>query len=111
MRIRMLAAIFAALALPAAMFAAPKGNAAAGKEVYQAHCQMCHGPNGEGNASLAKMLHATIPPLGSKEVQALSDAQMHEVIEKGKLKMPPVKGLSSADVDNVIAFVRTLAKK
>lgn len=111
MKIQIAIALFGALALPAAMFAAPKGNAAAGKQVFTAHCQMCHGPSGEGNESLAKMLHATIPPLGSKEVQALSDAQIREVIEKGKLKMPPVHGLSSADVDNVIAFVRTLAKK
>lgn len=111
MRTRILVSMFAALALPATALAAPKGNAAAGKEVYQAHCQMCHGPNGEGNASLAKMLHATIPPLGSKEVQSLSDAQMREVIEKGKLKMPPVRGLSSTEIINVIAFVRTLEKK
>lgn len=111
MRTRVIIAIFATLVFPATMLAAPKGNAAAGKTVFTAHCQMCHGPDGHGNAALAKMLHATIPDLGSKTVQDLSDAQIREVIEKGKVKMPPVKGLSSAEVTNVIAFVRTLAKK
>lgn len=103
--------ILATLALPAAVYAAPKGNAAAGKKVFAAHCQMCHGPDGHGNAALAKMLHATIPDLGSKQVQSLSNAQIREVIEKGKGKMPPVKGLNSTDINNVIAFVRTFAKK
>jgi mono/diheme cytochrome c family protein len=111
MRTRILFAIFAACLFPAAMLGAPKGNAAAGKQVFTAHCQMCHGPNGQGNAALGKMLGATIPPLGSKQVQDLSDAQIRQVIENGKLKMPPVKGLSSSDIDNVIAFVRTLGKK
>lgn len=111
MSLRVFITILAALVMPAAVLAAPKGNAKAGHAVYQAHCLMCHGANGEGNANLAKMLHATIPPLGSKAVQSLSDAQMRGVIEKGKGKMPAVKGLSSAQIDNVIAFVRTLAKK
>jgi mono/diheme cytochrome c family protein len=111
MRTRTIIAIFATLVMPSTMLAAPKGNAAAGKPVYAGHCQMCHGPNGQGNASLAKMLHATIPPLGSKAVQELSDAEMRQAIENGKGKMPPVKGLSSSQVENVIAFVRSLGKK
>jgi cytochrome c6 len=108
MKLRILIPLFAALVMPASVLAAGKGDAKAGHEVFKAHCQMCHGPDGKGNAALAKMLKTTIPDLGSKEVQALSDAQMREVIEKGKAKMTPVKGLSAADIDNVIAFVRTL---
>jgi mono/diheme cytochrome c family protein len=111
MRSRIFTTLLAVLGLPMVTLGAPKGNASAGKQVFAAHCQMCHGADGQGNAGLAQMLHTTIPPLGSKEVQALSDAQIQEVIEKGKGKMTPVQGLSSANVDNVIAFVRTLAKK
>jgi mono/diheme cytochrome c family protein len=111
MKIRGILVLIAALAIPASAFAAGKGDAKAGKEVFHKHCTMCHGPNGEGNQALAKMMKATIPPLGSKAVQSLSDAQIREVIEKGKGKMTPVKGLTSAQIDDVIAFVRTLAKK
>lgn len=111
MKLRVLITLVAALVLPASVLAAGKGDAKAGHTVYTAHCQMCHGPNGKGNPALAKMLHATIPDLGSKAVQALSDAQMNEVIVKGKAKMPAVHGLAAADIDNVIAFVRTLGKK
>jgi mono/diheme cytochrome c family protein len=110
MKLRILVPLFAALVMPASVVAAGKGDAKAGHEVFKAHCQMCHGPEGHGNAALAKMLKTTIPDLSSKEVQALSDAQMREGIEKGKGKMTPVKGVSAADIDNVIAFVRTLKK-
>ena len=110
MKLRILVPLFAALVMPASVVAAGKGNAKTGHEVFKAHCQMCHGPEGHGNAALAKMMKTTIPDLSSKEVQALSDAQMREVIEKGKGKMTPVKGVSAADIDNVIAFVRTLKK-
>ena len=103
--------LLAALLMPASVLAAGKGDAKAGHAVYTAHCQMCHGPDGHGNAALAKMLKTTIPDLSSKQVQAQSDAQICELIEKGKGKMTPIKGLSAAQIDNVIAFVRTLAKK
>lgn len=111
MKLQVLIPLVAAVVMPATVAAAPKGNAKAGREVYQAKCQMCHGPNGEGNANLAKMLKATIPPLGSKEVQSQSDLQLRMVIEKGKGKMPAVAGISAAQVEDVIAFVRTMAKK
>ena len=111
MKLRILVPMLATLMIPATALAAGKGDAKAGHEVFKAHCQMCHGPEGHGNEALAKMMKTTIPDVGSKQVQALSDAEMREVIEKGKGKMTPVKNLSAAQIDNVIAFVRTLAKK
>jgi mono/diheme cytochrome c family protein len=87
------------------------GNADAGKEVYAKHCVACHGADGNGNEKLAKVLNVTIPPLPSKEVQAVSDDDLKKGIIEGKGKMKPVKELSSTDVTNVIAFIRSLAKK
>ena len=43
--------------------AAPAGDPRAGKVAYQKHCQMCHGPEGQGNPAPAR-------PLTSREVQA-----------------------------------------
>ncbi len=111
MKVQVLIPLIAAVLMPAAALATPKANAKEGHEIYESKCQMCHGPNGEGNANLAKMLQATIPPLGSKAVQAETDVQLRLVIEKGKGKMPAVAGLSATQVGDVIAFVRTLAKK
>jgi mono/diheme cytochrome c family protein len=87
------------------------GDATAGKAVFSKSCASCHGPNGEGKDAIAKMLKAEMKPLGSKEVQAKSDADLRKAITEGTGKMKPVKGLSDKDLDNVIAFVRTLAKK
>ena len=98
-----------ASAIPA--FGAGKADATAGKDTYMKKCNMCHGPDGAGKEAIEKMLKVEMKPLGSKEVQALSDADVKKIITEGKGKMKPVGGLSDAEVANVIAFVRTLAKK
>ena len=48
--------------------------------------------------------------LGSNEVQSQSDAELKAVITGGKGKMKPIKTVTGADVDNVVAFMRTLKK-
>src|ERR1035441_161731 len=109
MRSAGVAALFLALMTSPSVFAA--GNAEAGKEVYTKHCVACHGQDGNGKEAVAKMMKATIPPLPSKDVQALSDEEIRKVITEGKDKMKPVNGLSAADVTNVVAFIRSLATK
>ncbi len=85
-------------------------DAAAGKAVYDKKCKTCHGPAGEGNPGMAKVLGTTITPLGSDEVQKMPDADLKKVVMQGKGKMKPITGLTDADVDNVVAHVRTLKK-
>ncbi len=94
-------------------WAAPpaEGNAKAGKAVFEKHCAVCHGPNGEGKEAIAKMYKVAMPPLGSKEVQSKSDADIKKVVSEGYGKMRPVKGLSAAELSNLVAYIRTLAKK
>ncbi|HEV2387427.1 MAG TPA: cytochrome c [Candidatus Acidoferrales bacterium] len=101
-----------ALILGAAGFAwaAPAGDAKAGKAVYQKSCATCHGMNGEGKEAIAKMLHTTMKPLGSKEVQDKSDAELKKAVTGGIGKMQPVKGLSEKQVNDVIAYVRELGR-
>ena len=79
-----------------------------GKTVFEAKCQPCHGPNGEGKAAIAKMYKVEMHRLGSKEIQAKSDAEFKKTITTGQGKMKPVGGLSDKQVEDVIAFVRTL---
>jgi hypothetical protein len=62
------------------------------------------------NDKLAKGLNS-IPPLSSKEVQALSNDDLKKGIIEGKCKMKPVKELRSAGVTNVIAFIRSLGQE
>jgi mono/diheme cytochrome c family protein len=102
-------ALLLALITSPSIYAA--GNAAAGKEVYMKRCAACHAEDGNGKEAVAKMMNTTIPPLPSKDVQALSDEAIGKVINGGKDKMKPVAGLSAAEVTNLIAFIRSLAKK
>jgi mono/diheme cytochrome c family protein len=79
-----------------------------GKSIFVAKCQGCHGANGEGKAAIAKMFNVTMHPLGSKDVQSKSDAELKKIITEGNGKMKPVGGLDDKQVADVIAFVRTL---
>jgi mono/diheme cytochrome c family protein len=90
------------------MIALGKGDAAKGKTVFS-RCGICHGNAGEGNDAIGKALGVKMPVLSSQEVQALDDAALKKVILEGKGKMQAVK-LPDAEVEDVIAFVRSLKK-
>jgi hypothetical protein len=40
----------------------------------------------------------------------MSDDELKKVITGGKGKMKPIAGVSGADADNVVAYIRTLKK-
>jgi mono/diheme cytochrome c family protein len=98
------AMIGAAVGIPAA----GAGDAAAGKDLYMKKCKTCHGADGQGNPGVAKLLNVTFKPLGSEEIQKKTDAEFKKIMTEGKDKMKPVKDLSDPDMDNIIAFVRSL---
>ena len=102
--------LFRGLLLSAAFAVAAMAGSAEGKAVFAGKCQGCHGPDGEGKAAVAKMMKVTMLPLGSKEVQAKSDADLKKVVTAGQGKMKAIAGLSDAQVGDVVAFVRTLKK-
>lgn len=81
-------------------------DAAAGKKLYEASCKKCHGIDGTPNAAIAKMMNVKMEHLGSKEVQAKSDAQLAKLSKEGAGKMKPV-AISEADAANIVAHVRS----
>ena len=85
-------------------------DAKAGQTIYDKTCKTCHGPDGTPNSSVAKMMKVDIKNLASAEVQAQSDADLKTIVTTGKGKMKPVKTVAGTDVDNVVAYVRTLKK-
>ena len=91
-----------------ALWGAPAGSSGQGKEVFDKSCKMCHGADGHGNPGLAKVMKIEFRHLGSKEVQARSDAEIEKIITQGYEKMKPVKGLTQKQLDDVVAYVRTL---
>lgn len=96
------------LAAAAPVFSA---DAAKGKEIYTKKCASCHAASGEGKESLAKMLKVEMKHLGAKEVLAKSDADLKKTVSEGSGKMKPVKDIDASGLDDVVAYLRTLAKK
>jgi cytochrome c6 len=81
-----------------------------GKSLFTSKCALCHGADASGQTAIGKSLK--IPDLHSPEVQKLSDAELKAIISGGKNKMPPFKGkLSDAQIDQVVSYIRELAKK
>jgi mono/diheme cytochrome c family protein len=106
--ILLLVFVIAILFMVTSAFAA--GDAAAGKEVYSKKCASCHGTAGEGKETIAKTLKVELRHLGSKEVQAQTDAALKQVILQGKGKMKAVTGVDEKAADDVVAYIRTLKK-
>jgi cytochrome c6 len=106
-----LVAILAVVVVAAAGVPAAAGAdaAAAGAAIYKDKCIGCHGADGSGNTPIGKSLKAG--DLRKPEIQAKKDAELAASILNGKGKMPSNKGkLTAAQVDEVLAYVRTLAK-
>ncbi|HEY6989036.1 MAG TPA: cytochrome c [Bryobacteraceae bacterium] len=85
-------------------------DAKAGHALYDKACRSCHGADGTPNAAIAKMMKVEMKDLKSAEVQGMSDADMKKVITEGKGKMKPVKTISAAEADDVVAYVHSLKK-
>lgn len=82
----------------------------AGKVAYDKACKSCHGADGTPNVAMGKAFKVEMRHLGSPEVQAQSDAELKTAITSGKGKMKPVKSVTGAPVDDVVAYMRTLKK-
>jgi mono/diheme cytochrome c family protein len=91
-------------------FALGSGDVQAGAAMFGTSCKTCHGSKGEGNPAIAKVLKTELQNLGGDEAQGLSDEEIKTIITAGKGKMKPVKTVSGKQLDDVIAFVRSLKK-
>lgn len=76
---------------------------------YKGKCAMCHGADGKGSPTGLKM---GAHDFTSADVQKETDAQLTDVITKGKAKMPPYTGkLKDTEIKDLVAYIRGLAKK
>jgi mono/diheme cytochrome c family protein len=96
------------------MLAGSNAIAADGAAIYGKKCKSCHGADGSGNTKMGKKLKCR--DLSNAAVQAkLTDTAIAKSItdgvsEGGKVRMKPITGLSAADIQAVVKYVRTLKK-
>lgn len=112
---------FSAILLSAAvLFATPAalraksdkaGDPEAGKAIFEKTCKMCHGMDGKGNPAMVKASKGAMQDLGSKEVQARTDEQLERDVAGGTPTKKAIKPLTEQQMKDVVAFVRTLAKR
>ncbi|HEY2822212.1 MAG TPA: cytochrome c [Candidatus Acidoferrum sp.] len=100
-----------ALLLALLAFAAPSMEAqGADAALYKTKCAACHGPDGKGDTSIGKA--NKLRDLGSNDTQGQTDAALARIVADGKGKMPAYrKSLAPEQIESLITFIRTLAKK
>jgi mono/diheme cytochrome c family protein len=122
---RQLGSFFAAAALASLPLAAQAaGDAAAGKAKYDIFCASCHGPAGKGDGPAAPkdptprdFSKGEFKYDANKDGKPGEDEDLALIIKNGAaayggspLMVPWGGALSDADLQNVIAYVRTLKK-
>lgn len=92
-------------------------NLKLGGHLFRHYCAVCHGVGGAGNGVNADNLDPHPADLTGEEVAGLSDQEIYDVIEKGgagvelSANMPPWgKTLSKAQINVLVAYIRTLSK-
>ncbi len=86
------------------------GDAEKGKELYMKRCKSCHAEDGAGTPAMQKKFGEKLLPLGGKEVQAMKDAEIARKFNEAPNHKALIKALQPGDLDNLIAFIRTLKK-
>jgi mono/diheme cytochrome c family protein len=95
-----------------------QGNAAKGKALFDQNCVTCHGPKGKGDGPAAAALKPKPQNLSDKATMGkLKNQDIAKVIKNGGAAagksplMPPFGGsLKDSDIQDVVAYIRTLAK-
>lgn len=87
-----------------------KGNVTKGTMLFAKHCAGCHGQEGKGDGY--KLLGPDPANLTAPSITKKSDADLLKAIHKGRPNMPAwERRLSNEDSRDVLAYVRSLAKK
>jgi cytochrome c oxidase cbb3-type subunit 3 len=95
------------------------GNAAHGGKLFAKYCAGCHGPQGEGShgtgVTFSRPRDFPIMPPALRNpgyLASVSDAQIKSTLIKGREGTPMVafmkRGLSERDINDLVAFVRSL---
>ena len=88
-------------------------HAADAKSNWAELCQKCHGTEGKGDTKMGKIL--TIKDYTDAKVQTeFTDEQAFKAIKEGvkdkagAARMKPIEGLLDADINAMVAYIRSL---
>jgi cytochrome c oxidase cbb3-type subunit III len=85
-------------------------KADSGADLYKSNCVICHGSDASGNTAIGKK--NKVKDLKSPEVQKATDAELADLISKGKKPMPAFADrLKPEQVHEIVEYLRELAKK
>lgn len=83
-------------------------------KIYASKCAMCHAKDGKGNPAMAKMykIDPKLMSLVGEDTAKHTDAELIKITTDGLEKMPAYKGkLTETEIKDLVAYIRTLAKK
>jgi mono/diheme cytochrome c family protein len=101
------AVFFAVLCLPVVQRATPQARTP--QRSYQTHCASCHARDGSGKTAVGKSLKAQ--DLRAQEIQKKTDAELAGIVREGKKNMPAFKTLTTREVQDLITYIRQLARR
>jgi mono/diheme cytochrome c family protein len=93
--------------------AATPAALAAGNQIYQRHCQSCHGANGDGKGEKAAEL-STAPGdfTNAGKMSGLTDGELYWEITEGRRPMPAFRDkLSEQERWEVVDYIRRFAAR
>jgi mono/diheme cytochrome c family protein len=94
-------------------FAATPEASAAARNDYAAHCQSCHGANGDGRGERAERLSIAPADFGDTHAMGLrTDGELFWIITEGHKPMPAFRGTMTDEQRwHLVDYVRTFARK
>jgi mono/diheme cytochrome c family protein len=94
-------------------FPATSAALAAGAETYRAHCQSCHGPNGDGKGDKASELSVSPGDFtDAAKMRGFADGELFWQITKGRRPMPSFQHkLTDQERWQAVDYIRTFASK
>jgi mono/diheme cytochrome c family protein len=102
--VAVLGVVFVGIGIPAVAEDSP------GASPFRSNCVICHGGDASGNTALGKKFK--VRDLKSPDVQKATDAELFDVILKGKKPMPGFADrLKDEQIRQIISYLRDLAKK
>jgi mono/diheme cytochrome c family protein len=107
--VRILAGLNVIAILAASTTCSAFGQSGGAPSVFKTNCISCHAADGRGSA-VGKSLHAV--DFHSPQVQQQSDAQLADVIDKGRGNMPAFGSrLDKDQAAELVKYVRSLGKR